>query len=47
MHNDTLAAYILPLLQAKAETDTAIQPLLDALTEEQMLFREFSGRDSR
>ena len=47
MHNDALAAHILPLLQTKAKADTAAQPLLDMLTEEQTLYREFSGRDSR
>lgn len=47
MHNDALADHILPLLQGQAKADTAVQPLLDTLAEEQALFREFSGRDSR
>lgn len=47
MHNDSLATHILPLLQAQVKADTTVQPLLDTLAEEQALFREFSGRDSR
>lgn len=46
MHHDTLASHILSSLQAQAATNEKAKPLLDDLTEEQLLFREFSGRDS-
>lgn len=46
VHDDTLARYILATLRAKTGSNDRAQILLDELTEEQILFREFSGGDS-
>lgn len=46
MRHDTLASHILSALRAKADTDEKVKALLDELAEEQLLYREFLGRDS-
>lgn len=46
VHDDTLARHILATLQAQTDGNDRAKVLLDELTEEQILFREFSGGDS-
>ncbi len=46
MHNDPLATRILSSLQTQTGDNERARLLLDELTEEQALYREFSGRDS-
>lgn len=46
VHDDTLARHILAALRAQADGNDRAKVLLDELTEEQILFREFSGGDS-
>lgn len=46
VHDEKLARYILATLQVQADSNDRAQNLLDELTEEQALFREFSGSDS-